>query len=128
MAELPVAQRRSRLEREITARLSDVLGMPPTEIKRTALLATLGVTSLLGLEIRNRLESAAGLRGVSATLVWAYPTVAAIGGHLAERLGIALDQAPAPIPVAASSDSADEATLELARELASLPADLLGDA
>lgn len=41
----------------------------------------MGLTSLLALELRNRLERALG-RPLPATLTWNYPTVAALAAHL----------------------------------------------
>lgn len=43
----------------------------------------MGLTSLLALELRNRLERALG-RSLSATLAWNYPTVVSLAAHLSE--------------------------------------------
>lgn len=51
---------------------------------------TLGLDSLMGLELRNRLEAETGLT-LSATMVWNYPTISALAQELATRLGMSLD-------------------------------------
>jgi acyl carrier protein len=48
-------------------------------------LRSLGLDSLMALELRNRLERALHLK-LSATLVWNYPTISALAGHLEARL------------------------------------------
>jgi myxalamid-type polyketide synthase MxaF len=48
-------------------------------------LKSYGIDSLMGLELRNRLEAVLGMR-LSATLVWAHPTVAKIADFLASQL------------------------------------------
>ena len=53
---------------------------------------TMGLTSLLGLEFRAKLERALEVT-LPATLVWTYPTVAVLAEHLAARLGLALEAA-----------------------------------
>ena len=58
----------------------------------------MGLTSLLAMELRNRLEAALG-RSLSATLAWNYPTVTAIVDYLA---GAGVEQQP-PISPAVSS-------------------------
>ena len=51
------------------------------EIDPTKEFGAMGLTSLLALELRNRLERALG-RPLSATLAWNYPTVATLSAHL----------------------------------------------
>jgi myxalamid-type polyketide synthase MxaE and MxaD len=51
------------------------------EIDPTKEFGAMGLTSLLALELRNRLERALG-RPLSATLAWNYPTVASLSAHL----------------------------------------------
>ena len=46
---------------------------------------TMGLDSLLGLELRNRLERTLGLR-LSATVIWNFPTVEHLSKHLFEKL------------------------------------------
>ncbi len=51
------------------------------EIEPTKEFGAMGLTSLLALELRNRLERALA-RPLSATLAWNYPTVATLAAHL----------------------------------------------
>ena len=50
---------------------------------------TLGLGSLMGLELRKRLEAGTQL-SLPATLVWNYPTIAALAEELASRLEVPL--------------------------------------
>jgi acyl carrier protein len=56
-------------------------------------MRSLGLDSLMALELRNRLERSIHLK-FSATLVWNYPTVSAVATHLEERLTAARSTAP----------------------------------
>ncbi|MGB8211886.1 MAG: SDR family NAD(P)-dependent oxidoreductase [Mycobacterium sp.] len=49
-------------------------------------LESLGLDSLMGLELRNRLETTLGIT-LPVALVWAYPTISALAGALCERMG-----------------------------------------
>ena len=49
-------------------------------------MASLGLDSLMALELRNRLEGSLGTT-LPAALVWAYPTISDLAGALCERLG-----------------------------------------
>ncbi|MEU9256162.1 acyltransferase domain-containing protein [Streptomyces sp. NPDC048270] len=130
LAELPVAERRAAFEtavREITAQ---VVKLPARRIDPDTPLRSLGIDSLMSLELRNRLEAAFGVE-LSATLIWNYPTVRDIAPFLAGKADIALDgdeapvQSPAaeaPVLPAAADGEADPESLEalLERELAEL--------
>ncbi|MBT2542030.1 acyltransferase domain-containing protein [Streptomyces sp. ISL-44] len=130
LAELPVAERRAAFEtavREITAQ---VVKLPARRIDPDTPLRSLGIDSLMSLELRNRLEAAFGVE-LSATLIWNYPTVRDIAPFLAGKAGIALDgdealeqspEAEAPVPPPAADGDADPESLEalLERELAEL--------
>ena len=60
-------------------------------------LTALGMDSLMGLELRNRLAEALAIE-VPATLLWTYPTVAALAEHLRVALGAGA-AAPPPTSV-----------------------------
>lgn len=49
-------------------------------------MESLGLDSLMALELRNRLEATLGIT-LPAALIWAYPTVSALAGALCERMG-----------------------------------------
>ncbi len=68
--------------KELTAR---VLRMDSASLERDAPFKSLGLDSLLSLELRNRLEAAFDLR-LSPTLLWTYGTVAALTKALCERV------------------------------------------
>ncbi|AEV87034.1 polyketide synthase [Actinoplanes sp. SE50] len=68
--------------RELTGR---VLRLDPAAIEADAGFKSLGLDSLLSLELRNRLESIFGLR-LSPTVLWAHSSARALAGALCERL------------------------------------------
>ena len=88
--------RRTLLEDTIKAEVGAVLRLAAARVPTERALKTLGLDSLMALELRNRLEKRCAIP-LSPTLAWNHPTVRALGTHLAERLQIALD-APAASP------------------------------
>jgi len=75
---------RARLLGEVLrAQASQVLRIPEDKLDVDAPLTSLGMDSLMGLELRNRIEAALGIT-VPATLLWTYPTVAALSRHLTD--------------------------------------------
>jgi myxalamid-type polyketide synthase MxaE and MxaD len=112
------SDRRLLLCTHIREQAAQVLRLSPSRIEDDTPLHTLGFDSLMVVELRNRLESSLGLT-LSATLVWKYPTIAALGHHLASRLEIPLE-AP-PLPTAASEP--DERLANLAARLKTLSDD-----
>src|SRR5262249_37456162 len=62
---------------------------------------SLGLDSLMALELRNRLEALLAIT-LPAALVWAYPTITALAEAVCERMGYA--------PPAESPDTADTLT------------------
>jgi len=82
--------RLSLLEAHLIQQIAQVLRLPPDQIDSQTPLPTLGLDSLMALELRNRLELSLGAT-LSATLIWGYPTVAALAPFLAEKMGIELE-------------------------------------
>ena len=62
-------------------------------------MESLGLDSLMALELRNRLEASLGIT-LPVALVWAYPTISALAGALCERMGYetVVDTAEAHLP------------------------------
>ncbi|WP_437819488.1 type I polyketide synthase [Sorangium sp. So ce1078] len=104
----PAPERRALMERHLREQIGGVLRLDPARLEPSTPLGSLGLDSLMSMEIRNRLEATLGLR-LSATLVWTYPTVASLAPYLAEQMGVPLDdrerhrEAPAPAPPPASA-------------------------
>jgi acyl carrier protein len=71
----------------ITAAVAAVLGYAAAELPESTPLKDLGFDSLTSLELRNRLNTLTGLR-MPTTLVFDYPTVAAIAAHVAGQLQV----------------------------------------
>ncbi len=90
------SERRGLLDAHLRELIGGVLRMAPARIEPRTPLVTFGLDSLMSMEIRNRLEAALGLK-LSATVVWTYPTVAALAPFLAEKLALPLeDSRPEP--------------------------------
>lgn len=81
------------LEEHVAQRVGQVLRLDPSRIDRLATFSSLGMDSLMGLELRNRLEPDLGQK-LSATLLFAHPTPAALAAYLLQRLAITDDAPP----------------------------------
>ncbi len=73
------------LEQHLLEQFGVVLHLEPSRIDRTAPLQSLGMDSLMSLELRNRLEASLGLR-LSATMLFTYTSIARLGNHLLDIL------------------------------------------
>ncbi|MBK8323391.1 MAG: type I polyketide synthase [Betaproteobacteria bacterium] len=94
------ARRRQLVEPIVRECVGRVLKILPARLDPRKALGTLGLNSLMAMELRNRLETALG-RSLPATLVWNYPTVEALAEHLAGNDAAAPGQAarqPAAAP------------------------------
>jgi acyl transferase domain-containing protein/D-arabinose 1-dehydrogenase-like Zn-dependent alcohol dehydrogenase/acyl carrier protein len=84
-------ERRGLLLSHLRQQIGQVLRMDPGQIDANVALGGLGLDSLMGLEIRNRLEASLGLT-LSATMAWTYPTLSALTTHLAEKMELPLEE------------------------------------
>jgi len=102
-------ERRNLIEAALRQSVSMVLRIAPEKIGRDAPLAGLGMDSLMGLELRNRIEGALAVR-LAAGALWTYPTIAALGAKLAADAGGGeapqAAEAPSPANAAATVDEA----------------------
>jgi acyl carrier protein len=93
--------------------LALVLRVDPSQIQREASLMSVGLDSLMGLELRGRLEAALQIR-LSSTLTWEHPSVAALATHLCrdwEQAHLARQLAPqgaGPTAAGPSDQPADD--------------------
>jgi myxalamid-type polyketide synthase MxaE and MxaD len=85
------AERPRLIDDVVTEQLGRILHLDAASIDRKAPLTTMGVDSLMALELRNRLEAALGVR-LSATLLYTAPTVRALTEQLLDVLGMAEPQ------------------------------------
>ncbi|MFY0539570.1 acyl carrier protein [Nannocystis pusilla] len=114
-----LASRRAALDRFITTQVAEIVRIDPARVDRDLPFRQLGFDSLLGLELRNRLEAGLGIT-LSATLIWTWPTVQDLARHLGERLGWDAPPpapAPAPTPALDLDTLSDQELLELGEQL-----------
>jgi NADPH:quinone reductase-like Zn-dependent oxidoreductase/acyl carrier protein len=90
LADADPKRRAVLLEQFLQEQAARVLRLSPSRIEPLTPFNTLGFDSLMALEFRNRLEMELKIP-LSATLVWAYPTVASLARHLAEKLQVPLE-------------------------------------
>ena len=108
LADADPRRRTSLLEQFLQEQAARVLRLSPSRIERLTPFNTLGFDSLMALELRNRLEMELKIP-LSATLVWAYPTVVSLARHLAEKLQLPLDAEPEQKAEPAEQSSEDGA-------------------
>ena len=75
------AERLAVIERVARANLGGVLRLPPATVDSRQPFGSLGLDSLMALELRNRLEIALE-RSLPTSLAWNYPTIEALTRHL----------------------------------------------
>ncbi len=93
------------LESYLRERLAQVLRIEPARVGRHDPFRSLGLDSLMSLELRNRIESVLELK-LSATLLWAHSTLAALATFLLGQLGLAPSrEVPPARPRAAVAES-----------------------
>jgi acyl carrier protein len=78
-------ERRHTLTAWLREQVAAVLRLSVERVPEDKTLRSLGLDSLMALELRNRLERHLRLK-LSATLVWNYPTISAVAAHLENRL------------------------------------------
>ena len=84
-------ERRALFETYLRENIAKVLHLAPARIPLDKPLRTLGLDSLMSIELRNRLED--GLRVVlPVSLIWNYPTVHAVTTFLAEEIGVSFEK------------------------------------
>jgi phthiocerol/phenolphthiocerol synthesis type-I polyketide synthase C len=119
------AERPARLASAIADEIRAVLRSAES-LDHELAMESLGLDSLMALELRNRLEGSLGIT-LPVALVWAYPTISGLAAALCERMGYAPVEGPptdGPAPEPALSDEdidlladlVDASELEATRE------------
>ncbi|MEU9857947.1 SDR family NAD(P)-dependent oxidoreductase [Streptomyces sp. NPDC047974] len=108
LAPLTPAQRDTALLDLVRAQVAGVLGhADPSAIDADRAFQELGFDSLTAVELRNRLNTATGLR-LSTTLVFDHPNPGALATHLRDQLGLDANTPAAAAPVAPTVVTTDE--------------------
>jgi len=106
-------ERLTLLEAHVCEQVGQVMRLPAERVNAATPFQTMGMDSLMALELRNRLEMSLGLT-LPATLTWAHPNAAALAAHLAELLQFTAEEAEAP---ARPAEPARASALERVNEL-----------
>ncbi|WP_328533854.1 SDR family NAD(P)-dependent oxidoreductase [Micromonospora zamorensis] len=111
---LPEVERREAVSALISARVTAVLGHGPAgSVHSDRTFKDLGLDSLTGAELRNVLSSATGIR-LPATLIFDFPTVAALTDHLLAEVSGVRPAAITATPTAVRSDTEPIAVVAMA--------------
>ncbi|WP_257460229.1 type I polyketide synthase [Archangium lipolyticum] len=110
-------QRRGLLEAYLREQLGRILRMEPDRIEPDLPFGEQGMDSLTGLELRNRIESGLKLT-LSATLIYAYPTVEALTTHLFGKLEPLLEAEARSVARPAKSETRSSPKVTKARDSA----------
>ncbi len=95
LASASVADRKRLIEALVRDSIGKVLKVPPAKIDAKRTLGSMGLSSILAIELRNLLERGLN-RSLSASLAWNYPTLTAMVDYLAGQLEPAAEPAGAP--------------------------------
>jgi acyl transferase domain-containing protein/acyl carrier protein len=122
--------RRDLVLEHVRGAAAAVLGLDPDRVDVEQGLFDMGMDSLMAVDLKTRLEAAAGQR-LPSTLTFNYPTVSALAGFLAgEVLGLHPQPAPEAVPTVSGEPAAPEASSTRDAlsedELAALLAEKLG--
>lgn len=113
---LPAAKRAGLIADHLRAQVAQVLRIAESQVELDTPLTSLGLDSLMGLELRNRVESMFGIK-VPATLLWTYPTLLALSGQLAKSIvGAEPEDATQEAPTSPPRDEGPKADEMLADE------------
>jgi acyl carrier protein len=102
--------------------LGHVVRADPATLDANTPFAALGVDSLMGIELRNRLEATTA-QHLPSTAIWTYPTPVAMAKHLTSSiLGVSDPPVPDALPEPETLDDLSEENAEalLADELSEL--------
>ncbi|MBV6451961.1 MAG: Phthiocerol/phenolphthiocerol synthesis polyketide synthase type I PpsC [Anaerolineales bacterium] len=105
-------QRRALFEAYLREQVAYVLHLAPARIALDKPLRTLGMDSLMSLELRNRLEKGLQLT-LSASLIWNYPTIQALTNFLAQKMDVELGKDELSLGTAPQIDAVDSPETEI---------------
>lgn len=88
-----VRRRIEALRKYVREQVAKVLRQAPSRLENDKPFRLLGLDSLMGIELRNRLEVGAA-QSLPATLVWNYPTIATLANELARRMELPMSADP----------------------------------
>ncbi|MEU6162048.1 type I polyketide synthase [Streptomyces sp. NPDC047130] len=112
LAELPADSRPHAVREEVRAQVAHLLGLPSADaVDAERTFRELALDSVHGVELRNRLGAATGLR-LPATLVFDHPTPAQVAAHILDALPLD-DPPPAAPTTTAELSTAPAATADL---------------
>jgi acyl transferase domain-containing protein/acyl carrier protein len=115
LRQAPQGEWRELVESHIAEQMGRVLRMDAAGVDPGVTFTSLGMDSLMGLELRNRLETSLGIK-LSATLLFAYPTIAALAEHLLGKLPTLAPEAGASGTGSQAGASPDHGDVEATRE------------
>jgi acyl transferase domain-containing protein/D-arabinose 1-dehydrogenase-like Zn-dependent alcohol dehydrogenase/acyl carrier protein len=118
LAAVPAGERNTLILNMVRRQTAAILSLPETGLDPRRPLNDYGLDSLMAVELRNALAAAVGER-LPASLLFDYPSLEALSGFLAERLG-GMDEKPVPKEPLPQSPPPEDETLsvdDLARAL-----------
>jgi acyl-CoA synthetase (AMP-forming)/AMP-acid ligase II/acyl carrier protein len=90
LARLRPRERQRALINYLRRSVAEVMGIMVHYVEPDKPLGSLGLDSLKGTELTSLLQEELGIE-LSTTMVWNYPTIADIASHVAQRMGVPLD-------------------------------------